>query len=137
MRGLAFYEVGCHEINGMKRIVVPFRRLLRRLLRPIFLRLDSQLNSLDHRQSQLDFRQNELDRDLKAVRGMGWDHVAIARRLAMLEDHVEALLSRESGGDLNPLSENRARPIIHYPRLDAQPSDDAVQRVDDAQVKAG
>jgi hypothetical protein len=86
MRDLAFYEVGCHELNGIKRVVIPFRRLLRRLLLPIFLHLDSQLKAIDR-------RQNQLDRDMKAVLGMGWDHVAIARRLGVLEDHVEALLS--------------------------------------------
>jgi len=128
MRDLAFYEAGCHNINGIRRVVIPFRRLLRRLLRPIFLHLDNQLKSLDR-------RQNQLDRDLKAVLGMGWDHVAIARRLAVLEDHVEALLSRETGGDLNALSEGDTRPVIRYPRLDAQPGDDEVERVVDVQVK--
>ena len=37
MSDLAFYNVGC-ESRGLKRAVVPLRRLLRRVLRPIFLR---------------------------------------------------------------------------------------------------
>ena len=109
MQNLVFYEAGCHEVKGIRRVVIPFRRLLRRLLRPIFLHLDSQLNSLDRRQNlldrdlkaavamgwDLDRRQNLLDRDLKAAVAMGWDHVAMVRRLAALEEHVEALLQRD------------------------------------------
>jgi hypothetical protein len=128
MRDLAFYEVGCHELNGIKRVVIPFRRLLRRLLLPIFLHLDSQLKAIDR-------RQNQLDRDMKAVLGMGWDHVAIARRLALLEDHVEALLSRETGGDSNRLSEDGEQPLIRYPRLDAHTGDDDEERAIDVQSK--
>ena len=95
MHDLVFYEAGCHEVKGMRRVVIPFRRLLRRLLRPIFLHLDSQLNSLGAELNSLDRRQNLLDRDLKAVLAMGWDHVAMVRRLAALEDHVEALMQRD------------------------------------------
>ena len=157
MRDLAFYEAGCHEVNGIRRVVIPFRRLLRRLLRPIFLHLDSQLKSLewretqlDHRQNQFDHRQNQLgrdlmaaldrrqnlvDRDLKAVLAMGWDHVAIARRLAVLEDHLEAILSREAGGDLGPLSEGDARPATHYPGLHAHLDNDEVERGMDVEIK--
>jgi len=95
MQNLVFYEAGCHEVKGIRRVVIPFRRLLRRLLRPIFLHLDSQLNSLGAELNSLDRRQNLLDRDLKAVLAMGWDHVAMVRRLAALEDHVEALMQRD------------------------------------------
>src|SRR5206468_3273302 len=89
MRELAFYEAGYHEVKGIRRAVIPFRRLLRRLLRPIFLQLDAELRSLAR-------RHDEFDRELKAVRAMGWDHVALARRLAVLEDHVDAILTAEA-----------------------------------------
>ena len=108
MHDLVFYEAGCHEVKGMRRVVIPFRRLLRRLLRPIFLHLDSQLNSLGAELNSLDRRQNLLDRDLKAVVAMGWDHVAMVRRLAALEEHVEALMQR----DVMAESDNSSRMAI-------------------------
>jgi hypothetical protein len=36
MEDLRFYNVGCAEPRGLHRLVVPWRRLLRRILRPIF-----------------------------------------------------------------------------------------------------
>jgi hypothetical protein len=105
MHNLVFYEAGCHEVKGIRRVVVPFRRLLRRLLRPIFLHLDSRLNSLDRRQNSLDRRQDLLDRDLKAVAAMGWNHVAMVRRLAALEEHVEALMQRDEMAESDNMSQ--------------------------------
>ena len=112
MHNLVFYEAGCHEVKGIRRVVIPCRRLLRRLLRPIFLHLDSRLSSLDRRQNQLvaelnslDRRQNLLDRDLKAVMAMGWDHVAMVRRLASLEEHVEALMQRDEMAESDNMSQ--------------------------------
>lgn len=113
MHDLVFYEAGYHEVKGMRRVVIPFRRLLRRLLRPIFLHLDSQLNSLGAELNSLDRRQNLLDRDLKAVLAMGWDHVAMVRRLAALEDHVEALMQR----DVMTESDNSSQIEIEAPIL--------------------
>ena len=37
---------------------------------------------------------------------------------------MEALLSREAGGDLKPLSEADAQPLIRYPCPDAHPGDE-------------
>ncbi len=128
MRDLASHTVRWHVRNGIRRVVTPFRAFLCRLLRPVFQRLDGQLHELDR-------RQNQFDRDLKAVLGMGWDHVAIARRLAALEDHVEALLAREAGGDLEVTSAGRARSVIRYPGLEGHPGDNEVKQVVDVKVK--
>jgi hypothetical protein len=118
MRDLVFYEAGYHEVKGIRRVVIPFRRLLRRLLRPIFLHLDSRLNSLGAELNSLDRRQNLLDRDLKAVVAMGWDHVAMVRRLASLEEHVEALMQR----DVMMESDNSSQIEIEAPILKLEES---------------
>ena len=89
------------EFNSLDRrqnqLVAEFNSLDRRQNQ-----LVAEFNSLDRRQNQfvaelnsLDRRQNQLDRDLKAVVAMGWDYVAMVRRLAALEEHVEALMQRD------------------------------------------
>jgi chromosome segregation ATPase len=188
-----FYEAGYHEVKGIRRVVIPFRRLLRRVLRPILVELDNGLISLEGRQVQLELRQaqlelrqaefdvhqndlvqrqndlaerqnefaerqnefaerqnelaqrqnelaqrqtqlddrqsalnlgdsaatdrlqNRLDRELKALLAMGWDHVAVTRRLAALEDHIEMLLSRASEDDLTLTTDGGDKMVIRYP----------------------
>jgi hypothetical protein len=66
-------------------------------------RLDAELNSLERRQEQLDWQ-------FKTAMAFGWDHVAMARRLAVLEDHVDGLLSR---GETTPPADS-GRPLIRY-----------------------
>jgi hypothetical protein len=181
-----FYEAGYHEVKGIKRIALPVRRLVRRVLRPIFVELDNRLksldgrqaqfdvhqnkldqrqnelgqreNELDHRQHELDHRQNQLgdrqnqlgpevsaatdrlhnrlDRELKALLALGWDHVAVTRRLAVLEDRVEALLSGGAAGGPAETCDESARAVIRYPGPDSRPVDDRGNRPVDVQLKA-
>lgn len=107
MRDLAFYNVGCQDPKGARRIVVPLRRLLRRLLRPIFDRqvaifgeLCDRADRLEHENHALRAQVERFDRrhDALAARmqttvALGWDYVATVRRLAVLEDRVEALMA--------------------------------------------
>jgi hypothetical protein len=81
----------------------------------MFFRLDADLRSLDQRQEQLDRRQEQLDRQLKAVMAFGWDHVAMARRLAALEDHVDKLLSRGAASAPVAPASGESRTSIRYP----------------------
>jgi hypothetical protein len=114
MRDYLFYNYGCTEPKGFRRIVIPFRRLLRRLLRPMFQhqielyrQLDADIDRLDADIDRLSQRQDRLDCQLKATMSSGWDHVAIVRRLAALEDHVEALMQRDAmaaSSDGSPLA---------------------------------
>jgi hypothetical protein len=152
MRDFAFYHVGFSGQRGLRALLVPFRRLIRRLLRPMLYRqaellkglqaqidllaiqarrqeiaaregdaglareieavrdrepdprlverierleqltgrLD-QLERLTGRFDQLERRDEELASQLDATSAFGWDYVALVRRLASLEDHVEAL----------------------------------------------
>jgi hypothetical protein len=128
MNEVAFYEAGCQEVQGKRRIIVPVRRALRRVLRPIFLKLDERLDLLDRRQDQL-------DRDLKAIEAMACDQLALSRRLAMLEDHLESLLAHGIGRDANRSPEGDERSLIRYPRLEENSGDHATPRVNEAQAK--
>lgn len=110
---LAFYNVGTEPGGGFRTLVVAPRRLLRRLLRPFLYRLVEILQSLCDRldaeeqasrslrveMGELSARQDELTESLRTSITLGWDHVALARRLATLEDRVE-LLTRLVEADL-------------------------------------
>jgi hypothetical protein len=123
---LAFYNAGCHEPKGVRRVVVPFRRLLRRLLRPIFQRqmelfqhlggrLDEHERSIQANRTSLEHlssRHEHLADQMQVALAFGWDYVALVRRLAVLEDRVEELMrEREGRADENgsATSEPRAR----------------------------
>ena len=89
---LAFYNAGCHEPKGLKRVVVPFRRLIRRLMRPMFLRQVEILEQLCERLDEQAEATRALHAEMRTVMAFGWDYTALVRRLAVLEDRVEALM---------------------------------------------
>lgn len=116
MINLAFYDAGCGEPSPAGRIKDLPRRLLRRILRPIFLRqaeiLHGMVARLDagerteaefwdalHRiSSRLDIveaRADSLAERSQVILAFGWDYAAAVRRLAALEDRVEALSARD------------------------------------------
>jgi hypothetical protein len=180
---LAFYNAGCEKPRGFRHITVAMRRLLRRLLRPLFFRLvdilqylvarldeqslaieslrqemlrqekhceellnqeaqrrelvsqeilheatrrqellmehkrlledqaratevcreemDQGIDSFQGQLAQLDRRDDQLTERFRAVEAFGWDHVALARRVAVLEDRIEELLARNEGAAEN------------------------------------
>jgi hypothetical protein len=129
VQDLAFYNAGCDKPRGLRRAVVPVRRLLRRLLRPIFIR---QVELFQHLITRLDAdetslrgacedierlskRQDELDDRVETVLAFGWDYVAMVRRLAILEDQVAAL----TGHNTPTADEADLQPSILFPSLDA------------------
>lgn len=120
MQEIAFYDVGCAEVRGVRRLAVPFRRLVRRILRPIFQHLANLLNHLRKEQGRLtdEVRQlreeqvrwaeslkglpehlGQMDERMQAILYFGWDYVALVRRLAALESQVEALRPTEADGE--------------------------------------
>lgn len=125
MSDLAFYEVGCEASEGPRRLLVLVRRALRRVLRPFFLRLVAILQSLCDRLDaaeaadrslredlgELTRRQEDLADRLQATIAFGWDYVALVRRVAVLEDRVESLMS--AGGD-------EARPSLPFPAAEGR-----------------
>ena len=91
MQNFAFYNTGCERTSGIKAGLVLLRRGLRRILRPMFfhqerISVDFQLQ-IDDLRKQLDDQRDQT----VSVMALGWDYVAMARRLALLEDQVERL----------------------------------------------
>jgi hypothetical protein len=80
--------------RGLWRIFLPFRRLLVRILRPIFLRLAAVLETLDGEQRRLAERQEWMGQQVDALLNRGWDEAALLRRLAALEQQVEELTAQ-------------------------------------------
>ena len=122
-RDYAFYEAGQRERpRRLAWLVLPLRRLLRRLLGPVWAReellfqaladditrverrLDAAVGELrselterhDVTTSYLTDRLAELERQIHAAAALGWDHVAVTRRLAALEDHLALLNETEA-----------------------------------------
>src|SRR5262245_19240357 len=136
MKDYAFYNVGCHDARGVRGLMVMVRRLMRRILRPFFLRqaelfqhlaglvedhehrvyaLRIDQESLKHRhdamirrQDEMAARQDEQGEQLHTTMAFGWDYVALVRRLATLEDQVAAL----TGSAVTPGDEGEAHPSI-------------------------
>jgi seryl-tRNA synthetase len=101
----AFYNAGTGESRGLKRAFVPVRRVLRRVLRPIFLRQAELMMHLAGRIDETNAKIEDLRRrhdltsdQIQDTIAFGWDHVAMARRLAALEDRVESLQAKAEAG---------------------------------------
>ncbi len=92
MRDYAFYNAGCENTSDRRRIMVLARRLVRRILRPIFLRQVDLYQDQDRNVETLSLRIDAMARRHDQLEAFGWDHEAMARRLAALEDHIENLL---------------------------------------------
>ncbi len=106
MTDLAFYNAGCQEPRGLRRVLVFARRGLRRILRPIFQRqvelfqaLCDRLDAAERADASLrdDLnalakRHDNLNAQMQTAMAFGWDYVAMVRRLSVLEDRVETLI---------------------------------------------
>jgi hypothetical protein len=78
-------------------VVLPLRRVLVRILRPVFHRLASLLETLEADQKRLAERQESLDRRVNALLNHGWDQAALLRRVALLERQLDEIL--QAAGD--------------------------------------
>jgi hypothetical protein len=87
MMDLEFYHAGCQPATGKRRLVVGLRRIVRRLLRPMFYHQVAIYRMFHH-------RIHEVEAKWLKVRASEFDQRAMARRLAILEDQVELLLAR-------------------------------------------
>jgi hypothetical protein len=109
MEHLAFYNHGCQPAPGASKMKLWVRRQARRAILPMCQRLVEILASvvqrLDQDEHEIRALRGELD-DLRrrhdeqaakvpATLAFGWDYVAMVRRLAVLEEHVDALLTRD------------------------------------------
>ena len=94
-RDYLFYGAGLSPAR-FRWAVVPARRLLRRLLRPMLYRqvelyraLDGDIEDLRDRLARLEARVERVDEGAQRAAALGWDHVALSRRLAALEDRLD------------------------------------------------
>ncbi|WP_435011086.1 hypothetical protein P12x_002380 [Tundrisphaera lichenicola] len=124
MDHLAFYNTGCDPEPGLSRLKLWVRRQVRKVLLPPSRRLVEILTSLCHRldvaehesreiRHQVDDlrrRQEEQAARLSSTIAFGWDYVAMVRRLAVLEEHVDTLLKREEAG----ASPDQADPSVRF-----------------------
>ena len=110
MDHLAFYNAGCEPAPGGSRLKSWVRRAARKILLPPSRRLVEILVSLCRRLDVAEYemrdlkamvddlrrRQEEQAAKTSATIAFGWDYVAMVRRLAVLEEHVDNLLSRNA-----------------------------------------
>lgn len=83
----------------MSRFKQGTKRVAKRLLWPFFGKQLSLLYDLQHRVSAIETAQKHHTHIAQKALALGWDHVALVRRLATLEAHVDALLARGEGVD--------------------------------------
>ena len=88
MRDFAFYNAGVDDATGPRRALALARRLLRRILRPIFFRQETIYRDLQQQIDALECQFRALADRSEATDAFGWDHVAMARRLAAIEDRL-------------------------------------------------
>ena len=120
MRDYAFYEASEQAPRRLGWLVRPFRRLLRRLLGPVwqrehelFVSLGTELDRVQQRQTDLHTtgearlaeleqrnaaalghlsdRLDALERQVQAAIALGWDHDALVRRLTAIEERLNEL----------------------------------------------
>lgn len=88
MRDYKFYGAGMDPVR-FGRVIVPGRRLVRRVLRPVFYRQEELFAELGGEIDGLKAEVERLSREVEGLTGLAWDHVAVTRRLAALEDRIE------------------------------------------------
>jgi hypothetical protein len=102
MTDYVFYNEGCTGKRGTRWFIVPLRRLLRRILRPIFQRQVELLHDLGEEQERLRTQVAEIDEDIQDIVDFGWDYVSLVRRLTALEREVQSLKQLGNGGASRP-----------------------------------
>ena len=122
MEHLAFYHHGCQPSPGESKLKNFVRRAARKAIMPMCQRLVEILTSvverLDRNEHEARVMKAELD-DLRrrheeqaakmpSTLAFGWDYVAMVRRLAVLEEHVDTLMNRD-----------REESSVHLAGLDA------------------
>jgi hypothetical protein len=99
------------KFNKFKTTV---RRAMKRLIQPLFGRHIELLYRNEQRVENLERAQVELAEIAQKGLALGWDHTALVRRLAALEDQVEALASQRDhehhAANTVSMSHARAKP---------------------------
>jgi hypothetical protein len=88
VRDFAFYNAGIDDARGPRRLLGLARRALRRILRPMFFHQEAIYRDLQGQIDQLSAQVQALSGRVSSTEAFGWDYVAMARRLADIEDHL-------------------------------------------------
>lgn len=106
-------------------LVGPFKPLLRRLERGLARRISeryadeiTQFAQLNQAMTAL---RDELHARLDRQEGFQWDHVALARRLASLEDHLDRLLVDHDNTDDDSSQRTTTQNIVRFAPLAKTP----------------
>jgi hypothetical protein len=99
-------------------LVGPFKPLLRRLERGLARRISeryadeiAQFAQLNQAMSAL---RDELHARLDKQEGFQWDHIALARRLASLEDHLDRLLADQEKPEEDTIAQNAPQNVVRF-----------------------
>lgn len=94
MPDFAFYHWR-DQTSGWRRFAMLPRRLARRVLLPYLQRqeaidheLHARIEQIARQQTALSARIDDLAQRIGGLDAFGWDHVAMGRRLAAIEDHL-------------------------------------------------
>ena len=121
MDHLAFYNTGCEPVAGRVGVKIRLRRVARKMLLPGFQRLVEILASLCRRLDVLEYegrdlkqqvddlrrRQEDMAVKIPATIAFGWDYVAMARRLAVLEEHIDLLMREREAAEMGSVHRSR------------------------------
>ncbi len=103
MRDFAFYNAGVDDATGPKRMLGLVRRLIRRVLRPMFYRQEAIYQELQEQIDHLSAQIQTLNDRVATTDAFGWDSVAMARRMSAIEDHLASVRTVvPEGGRVDP-----------------------------------
>lgn len=109
--------------RSARQVARPFKAILKACLRFLIRRLSTRfaadilpLEELAHRVAEIAARQDRQE-------GFHWDHAALARRLATLEDHLEKLLQHSAAPEERAATDETsgALPVIRFAPEDPAP----------------
>lgn len=106
MSDLRFDQAGLDTPSGLKRAVVPVRKAIVRILRPMLVQMSdalqsfsSRIDATERRLAELEGRHETHNEQLQATISFGWDYVATVRRLTAIEDQLAQVLAHQQTRD--------------------------------------
>lgn len=106
-------------------LVVPFKPLLRRLERGLARRISEryadEIAQFAQLKKEMTALRDELHARLDKQEGFQWDHVALARRLASLEDHLDRLLVDQERAEDDSNQTSTTQNVVRFAPLAKTP----------------
>ena len=106
-------------------LVGPFKPLLRRLERGLARRISEryadEITQFAQLSQAMTALRDELHARLDKQEGFQWDHVALARRLASLEDHLDRLLGDHETAEDDSSQQSTTQNVVRFAPLAKTP----------------